>query len=297
MSYLNSFYFSVRIPLLISLFTLGLGYKSYSQTDSLRVVKAKWLTKRVAPKINLKQYWFKDSSLFHSNQYISILEVRNMRKYAVDLVYEDTLLKKVSEFGNEHKAIAAINAGFFDVKRGGSVDFLRSNGEVIDTNKRSKDGLRPPHRKGAIIIKDKQLDIAKWDGTNDWEKHLEGEDVLVSGPVVLLDRKVQQLDTVSHNTYCHPRSALALDKKNRLLFVVVDGRDKNAMGMSLTELGRFLKWMGCRKAISMDGGGSSALWINGFPENGIVSYPSDNKVWDHAGERKVANAVVIKRKK
>ncbi|WP_207422765.1 phosphodiester glycosidase family protein [Desertivirga brevis] len=270
---------------------------SYAQADSLSVVRAKWETKKVAPGIRLKQYWFKDSVLFHSNQYISFLEVKRKRKHPIDLVYEDTLLKKVSDFGKEHKAIAAINAGFFDVKKGGSVDFLRSNGVIIDTNAVSKNGERPPHRKGAIVINEGKVAIAKWDGSKDWEKQLDGEDVLVTGPVMLLDKQLQQLDPVSHNTYCHPRSAIALGKKNKVLFVVVDGRDKNAAGMSLMELGRVLKWMGCSDAISMDGGGSSALWVNGFPDNGIVSYPSDNKIWDHAGERKVANALVIKRRR
>lgn len=268
-----------------------------AQTDSLSVVRAKWETKKVSPGIRLKQYWFKDSALFHSNQYISILEVKRRRRHAVDLVYEDTLLKKVSDFGKEQNAIAAINAGFFDVKKGGSVDFLRSDGRIIDTNALSKNGERPPHRKGAIVIKNGEVEIAKWDGNQDWEKQLDGEDVLVSGPVMLLDKKLQQLDTVAHNTYCHPRSALALGKRNKVFFVVVDGRDKNAAGMSLTELGRVLKWKGCKDAISMDGGGSSALWVNGFPDNGIVSFPSDNKIWDHAGERKVANVLVIKKRK
>jgi hypothetical protein len=31
-------------------------------------------------------------------------------------------------------------------------------------------------------------------------------------------------------------------------------------------------------------------------ENGIVNFPTDNKKWDHEGQRKVANVVLLKKK-
>ncbi|WP_256010415.1 phosphodiester glycosidase family protein [Desertivirga xinjiangensis] len=287
--------FSLIASLLFMVSTLS--FKTFAQTDSLKVVKAKWGVKKIAPKIHLKQFGFTDSSLFNSNQYISILEIRRGRRYEIDLVFEKKLLKRTSEFGKENRAIAAINAGFFNMKKGGSVDYIRSNGQLIDSNVLGKSGQRAPHQQAAILIKQGVVDIEKWDGTNDWEKHLDGEDVLESGPALLIDDQVQRLDSVSHNSSRHPRSALALKNRNKILFVVVDGRDANAAGMSLFELSKVLKWLGSREAISMDGGGSSALWIDGQPENGVVSYPSDNKIWDHVGERKVANALVVRRRK
>jgi hypothetical protein len=38
------------------------------------------------------------------------------------------------------------------------------------------------------------------------------------------------------------------------------------------------------------------MWIKGQPDNGIVNHPTDNKKFDHYGERKVANALIIKLK-
>jgi exopolysaccharide biosynthesis protein len=52
-----------------------------------------------------------------------------------------------------------------------------------------------------------------------------------------------------------------------------------------------MRWLGCVSAINFDGGGSSALWVKG---EGIVNYPTDNRKWDHEGERKVANILYVK---
>lgn len=66
--------------------------------------------------------------------------------------------------------------------------------------------------------------------------------------------------------------------------------------MSLFELSKLMRWLKSDDAINLDGGGSTTLWINNQPENGVVNYPSDNKKWDHEGERKVANVVLLKKK-
>ena len=49
-------------------------------------------------------------------------------------------------------------------------------------------------------------------------------------------------------------------------------------------------------AINLDGGGSTTLWITNYKDNGVVNFPTDNKKWDHEGERKVANVVLLKKK-
>jgi len=55
-----------------------------------------------------------------------------------------------------------------------------------------------------------------------------------------------------------------------------------------------MKWLKVQNGINMDGGGSTTLWISNQPGNGVVNYPTDNKKWDHEGERKVANVVIVK---
>lgn len=203
------------------------------------------------------------------------------------------MLKLTSDFGKEWQAIAALNGTFFDIKNGGSVDFLKADGQIINENKLRENGSRADHQKAAIILKNGKLDIGKWDGTTDWEKHLQGEDIMLSGPLLVLGSQSEKIDSTTFSKTRHPRTAIAVTK-NRILLITVDGRDEHAAGMNLFELARILKWLGTVDGINLDGGGSTALWIYSQPENGIVNFPCDNKIWDHAGERKVANVLLLK---
>jgi exopolysaccharide biosynthesis protein len=64
--------------------------------------------------------------------------------------------------------------------------------------------------------------------------------------------------------------------------------------MSLFELSKLMRWLKAIDAINLDGGGSTTLWVNN--EIGVVNFPTDNKKWDHEGQRKVANVLLLKKK-
>lgn len=80
-----------------------------------------------------------------------------------------------------------------------------------------------------------------------------------------------------------PRTAICYDREY-LYFIVVDGRAEGRRGMTMQELGEF-----CRDrletdwGINLDGGGSSAMWVDGE----IVNRPSDGS------ERRVANGIMM----
>ena len=114
----------------------------------------------------------------------------------------------------------------------------------------------------------------------------------------------------------HPRSVV-FEKDGKICLMVIDGRSKgNAAGMTLDEVQRYLLSMdggkGCQNAVNLDGGGSSTLWLkpssgekysNGAiaPEasiqgTGVINHPSDNGKFDHKGERRVANSIIVLRK-
>ena len=86
----------------------------------------------------------------------------------------------------------------------------------------------------------------------------------------------------------HPRTAVGLDTRNGLLWlVVVDGRQApRSAGMSLPELADLFLSLGVDEAINLDGGGSSAMSLGGR----LVSSPSDA-----AGERPVGNSLWVVR--
>jgi len=281
------------ITALLLLFTSG---GLFAQSDSTAVLKAEWKKEKITSGVNLKTFKF-HKSLFNSNQNVSILEIKQKRGLSFDLGYDPRILRKTSDFGKQNDALAALNGTFFDIANGGSVDYIRADGIVINENRLSKSGIRAGHQQSALVFNKGKLSLEKWKGKQDWEQSLEGEDIMVSGPLLILNRDVEKLDTANaFNKTRHPRSAVAITKNNRVLLITVDGRNENSAGMSLFELTKLLRWLNANDAINLDGGGSTALWINNYMETGLVNFPSDNKKWDHEGERKVANVVLLKKK-
>ena len=265
-----------------------------AQSDSLTLVSAKWETEKIGKGLVWKKYLFK-GDLFGSNQSINILEIKKTRKIKFDFGFETKELKLTSDFGKMAKAIAALNGTFFDIKNGGSVDFLKVDGKVINENRIQND-KRAVHQKAAIMLGGRDLKIEKWNGQSIWEGSLSADDIMLSGPLLIFKNQVEAVDSSAFTYTRHSRTAIVVTNSDRVLFITVDGRDPNAAGMSLIELGKVLKWLDAKDGINLDGGGSTTLWIYNQPEGGIVNYPCDNKVWDHAGERKVANVILLKKR-
>ncbi len=267
----------------------------FAQSDSVSVVKADWKKEKILPGLRLKTFWF-NKTLFNSNQNVSILEIKQKKNLLFDLGFETKKLVTTSDFGKSANAIAAINGTFFDIAKGGSVDYIRSDGMIINENRLGKNGTRAGHQSSAVLINKGKLSIAKWDGKPEWEQSLQAEDIMVSGPLLIFDQQFEKLDSNTFNKTRHPRSAVAVTKNKRILLITVDGRNENSAGMSLFELAKLMRWLKARDAINLDGGGSTALWINNYIGNGVVNYPTDNKKWDHEGERKVANVILLKKR-
>ena len=277
--------------IIASLFLFA-GFTSLAQNDSMTFINTQWETQAIAPGITWKHYHF-DKNLFHSNQNINILDIRLKGKRAVSFVCEPKTLRTVSDFGKTSQALAAINGNFFDTKHGGSEDYIKVHDSVISTNKLwGKERAR--HQKAGLVIRKGKLRIVKWDGSDDWETKLKEKDVMLNGPLLLWQGIRQPLDTGEFVYGRNPRSAIASFSKKHVVFITVDGRNENAAGMSLYELADIMKWLKVQNGINMDGGGSTTLWISNQPGNGVVNYPTDNKKWDHEGERKVANVVIVK---
>jgi len=274
-------------------FSLASGV--FAQSDSLTVLKAAWMKEKITSGVHLKTFWF-NKTLFNSNQNVSILEIKPKKNLFFDLAYDSDKLFITSDFGKKSNALAALNGTFFDIANGGSVDYIRADGKVINENRLGKNGKRAGHQESALIFNKGKLGISKWDGELDWEQSLEGEDIMVSGPLLLLNRTVEKLDTAnSFNKTRHPRTAVALKKNKRVLLITVDGRNENSAGMSLFELTKLMTWLNANDAINLDGGGSTTLWINNYLKTGVVNFPSDNRKWDNEGQRKVANVVMLKK--
>lgn len=78
------------------------------------------------------------------------------------------------------------------------------------------------------------------------------------------------IDNVGATTR-NPRTAVAFND-DYIFFIVIDGRRSGSVGMSAQEMGEFcLDTLAATDGINQDGGGSSAMWVDGT----IVNQPSD----------------------
>ena len=83
----------------------------------------------------------------------------------------------------------------------------------------------------------------------------------------------------------HPRSAIGFSNDSATLYlVVVDGRSRQSVGMTLIELADYMRSLGAYQALNFDGGGSTTMIVLGQ----IVNSPSDVTL-----ERGIGNAVLI----
>jgi exopolysaccharide biosynthesis protein len=70
-----------------------------------------------------------------------------------------------------------------------------------------------------------------------------------------------------------PRTAIGIKKDGKVLLVVVDGRRRTSVGLSLVELAQFMVEQGAVEAMNLDGGGSSEMILG----NQILNEPSDGR--------------------
>lgn len=249
-----------------------------------QILDATWTSHQISKGIIYKYYHFNE--LFDSKQSVTVIKADLSENVKVDIPYVTSGFIKTSEIASQKNATAAINGSFFNMGIGGSTVFFKSEGKVINFTLDSANSYR--ENAGFSVCENGKVSILKkpdrgWHATNSYT-------LLTSGPLLVFDGKIVPQENQKFNTNRHPRTAVGIDKKNNLIAVVVDGRSSEAHGMSTEELAVFMQSLGCTDAMNLDGGGSSTAWVE---KMGVVNYPSDNKKFDHAGERNVADVITF----
>lgn len=230
-------------------------------------------------------------SLYDSKQRIAYVRVTPQFYQTKQwmLAYSEGRLIRTSEMASAEGALLAINGGFFDMRKGGSVTYLEVNDEMISNVERNVDqpGSDPLLNGAFIILYDNTVVIEEDRGSGHYRQSPEERAVLVTGPVLLDNGQMLELPQTEFVTKRHPRTCVCASEQGEVILVSVDGRRPTASGMSLPELQQFLLGLGCWDAINFDGGGSTTLWTSDL---GIVNKPSDP-----FGERPVANILYLKK--
>lgn len=107
----------------------------------------------------------------------------------------------------------------------------------------------------------------------------------IGGNPTLLEDGVITAEDCTDSYFCdrNPRTAVGVTGTGKILMVTVDGRQEKSVGMTPVQLAKLMQYLGGTWALNLDGGGSTAMWVEGE----LVNRPSD------VPERDVGSALVV----
>ncbi|HYP24501.1 MAG TPA: phosphodiester glycosidase family protein, partial [Actinomycetota bacterium] len=107
----------------------------------------------------------------------------------------------------------------------------------------------------------------------------------IGGNPTLLEDGVITAEACDDSYFCdrNPRTGVGVTARGKILLVTVDGRQEKSVGMTPMEFAKLMQHLGATSALNLDGGGSTAMWVEG----GLVNRPSD------VPERAVGSALVV----
>ena len=276
--------------ILILLCSLTVSLHAQTEADSMAIVSAQWDTLIGQDGIVHKRAVI--PSLYKGPQHINLIEIPKGKKLHYNIgVF--TPMSPISKLGKKFQALAAINGSFYNMKEGNSVCYLQVGKEVIDTTETREFEIRTT---GAVYVHKNKIKILPWSPEIEAGYRQKKGTILASGPLMLEDGETCSWEMCDSSFIAtkHPRSAIFTTKDKKTVLITVDGRAKgNAIGVSIPELAHLIRILGGEDALNLDGGGSTTLWLEGAPDNGVLNCPSDNGKFDHQGERKIPNIIYV----
>ena len=231
------------------------------------------------------------------NAWAAIIDPRDPDVDLNVIVSEDIDRREtLTQFSQNKKARVVVNGGYFLIDKTPTehVGLLYVNNRTVAPATRSvlRNNKRYFTARGALgFLDDGGIDIAWVTSRNDslfnfsepvknqpeepvdsfdfskaetWEV----DDAIHAGPVLMHDGKIrvtsnEEVFFGSTIPKIHPRTAAGYRKSGELVLLVVDGRQVDSRGVDLQELAILMRDLGCVEAINLDGGGSSAMVVDG----------------------------------
>lgn len=141
-----------------------------------------------------------------------------------------------------------------------------------------------------------------------WSLGWTGVEQTVGGmPEIVTNGKVTAPPANCGSYFCsaNPRTGIGITRTGKILLVVVDGRETHAdrgyhwadwsAGLTLRQFADEMISLGATYAVNLDGGGGSAMWVQG---QGVINRPSDGCQYYAypgclSGERPVTNTLLV----
>ena len=231
------------------------------------------------------------------NAWAAIIDPRDPNVDLNVIVSEDIDRREtLTQFSQNKKARVVVNGGYFLIDKTPTehVGLLYVNNRTVAPATRSvlRNNKRYFTARGALgFLDDGGIDIAWVTSRNDslfnFPEPLENQpeepvdsfdfsksetwevdDAIHAGPVLMHDGKIrvtsnEEVFFGSTIPDIHPRTAAGYRNSGELVLLVVDGRQVDSRGVDLQELAILMRDLGCVEAINLDGGGSSAMVVDG----------------------------------
>ena len=231
------------------------------------------------------------------NAWAAIIDPRDPDVDLNVIVSEDLDRREtLTQFSGNKKARVVVNGGYFLIDKTPTehVGLLYVNNRTVAPATKSvlRNNKRYFTARGALgFLDDGGIDIAWVTSRNDslfnFPEPLENQpeepvdsfdfskaetwevdDAIHAGPVLMHDGKIrvtsnEEVFFGSTIPDIHPRTAAGYRNSGELVLLVVDGRQVDSRGVDLQELAILMRDLGCVEAINLDGGGSSAMVVDG----------------------------------
>ena len=249
--------------------------------------------------------------------YVKVQESLPQIESRVVVSSDDDRRETISDFANRLRVPVMINGGYFrmDLNPADHVGILRVDDALIHAATNSV--LRGEqrfylHRAAIGFDEDDKVDInwvsSSGDSVFSWDRPIYNipehpgtqldtnhrelwtyRDILGGGPLLLRDGEIfipvdEEVFFGTSIPQVHPRTAAGITKNGDLILLLVDGRQLVSRGVDLPQLANILLDIGCKDAINLDGGGSSALVVNGV----LLNRPAGTTT-----EREVMSAIAV----
>ncbi|AFZ35013.1 hypothetical protein Sta7437_1446 [Stanieria cyanosphaera PCC 7437] len=196
-------------------------------------------------------------------------------------------LQSIETFATQHKAIAVINAGYFDPKNQKTTSYITRQGKLVADPRTNERLIKNPDLQPYL---DKILNRTefrryicshrfRYDITFHQDDIPNGcvlIDAIGGGPQILPQNTAfeegftdyqaeEKIRDAIGTTQLNARSAIALTNNGDLILALVAQKPESPTnsGMSLEQLADFLTTLGVEKAMNLDGGSSASLYYDG----------------------------------
>lgn len=271
----------------VLLLLLSLPAAAQSARDSVALATARWQT---TPLGNGAEARTAQVELFGAPQHLALV-IYPERAFATRVVQVDGRGRIPSRIGQEAGAEAAINGSYFNMREVDPITFTLSDGKVVNRGTMHNS----PLSNGVVAArgrKDNCVEVFPCDSADYARIARRYRQALVAGPMLVHEGKELTYDTQDVIfTRRHPRSVVGTRSDGRVVLLVIDGRsEEHAAGTTVAETAYIARQLGLTEALNLDGGGSSSLWTR---QEGVLNHPTDNRRYDHEGERSVPNGIVV----